>query len=338
MNVRRTLNNPDETFGIVGRDAKLRRIVQTIRIIAPSDVSVLIEGESGTGKDLIATAIHAQSHRCSGPLIQVNCAAIPSELFEAELFGYSRDAFDGADHDKGGLMLAANYGTLLLDEIAAMPAYLQMKLFRVLRERKLRRLGDELETAVNFRLLVTTNRNVTALLKENTLRQELYFQISTIKLKLPALRERIDDLPLLAQHFLDRFNVQYDKSIRSLAEDTVLRLLRYEWPGNISELEKVIERAVLFCAGVELRPECLPEELQSEDSGAVSFVIPPLVPIEEIERQAILQTLARTAGNITRTAQILHYPRPTFYRKLKKFGIKVERDGSGAAGKLATSA
>ena len=323
--LKRTLSGDSETFGMVGREPKLHQIIKTIRTTASSDASVLIEGESGTGKELIAAAFHTQSHRSEKPFIQINCSAIPHELIESELFGYQRGAFTGADRDKRGLIEAANGGTLLLDEIAEMPAHLQTKLLRVLQERKLRRVGDEREIDVNFRLVSATNRDTAALLQEGLLRKDLYFRISTIRIKVPPLRERLDDVPLLAQHFLDRFNIQYDKNIRGLSQETVVRLLRYNWPGNIRELESVIEHAVLFCPGNQLQPECLPEEFQRSRFSNSTFVIPPLVPMEEIERAAILQTLERTSGNIRRSAQILHFPRPTFYRKLKKLGIKVER-------------
>jgi len=282
-------------MNMIGRDARLLQIVETIRTVAPSDASVLIEGESGTGKHLIAAAFHAHSRRSAAPFICLNGAAILHEQFEA-------------------LIETANGGTLLLDELADMPAHLQMKFSR---------LGE------NFRLLVITNCDTATLLREGVLRKELYFRISTIKIRVPALRERLDDIPLLARYFLERFNTHYGKRIRRLSGETLLRLLRYDWPGNVRELESVIERAVLFCSGRELLPECLPEELQGKDVHSVPFVIPPLVPMEEIEREAILQTLARTCGNVKRSAQILRYPRPTFYRKLKKFGIKVERDGRG---------
>jgi len=323
------ISSDNETFGMIGRDAKLRQIIKTIQTVAPSDASVLIEGESGTGKQLMAEAIHARSRRSSGPFVHVNCAAIPTGLLEAELFGYQQ---------KRGLMEAATFGTLLLDEIVEMPGHWQTRLFRVLQERKLCRLGDDVQRDIDCRLVVTTNRNTIDLLDEGVLRKDLYFRISTIKIKVPALRERLDDIPLIAQHFLERFNTQYDRRIRGISQEAVLRLVRYDWPGNIRELESVIERAVLFCPGDELLPECLPEQLQSKDSRPVCFVIPPLVPMEEIEREAILQTLARTSGNVKRSAQILRYPRPTFYRKLKKFGIKVDRTGPRSAGKLATSA
>ena len=322
--LKRTLAGESETFGMIGRDAKMCHIFETIRTAAPSDASVLIEGESGTGKELIAAAFHTQSQRAAGPFIRINCAAIPHELIESELFGYKKGAFTGADRDKRGLIEAANQGTLLLDEIAEMPAHLQTKLLRVLQERRLRRLGDEHEIDVNFRLVSATNRNTAAIIDEGLLRKDLYFRISTIKIKVPPLRERLDDVPIIAGRFLKRFNEQYGKNIRDLSPDTVMRLVRYEWPGNIRQLESVIERAVLFCSGDELLPICLPEEFQTRSASA-SFIIPPLLAMEEIEREAIMQTLERTAGNVKKSAQILRFPRPTFYRKLKKLGIKVDR-------------
>ena len=323
--LKRTLATDSETFGMIGRDQKMRQIIETIRTAAPSDASVLIEGESGTGKELIATAFHTASHRAAQPFIRINCAAIPHELIESELFGYKRGAFTGADRDKRGLIEAAGEGTLLLDEIAEMPAHLQTKLLRVLQERKLRRVGGEREIDVNFRLVSATNRDTSALLAEGVLRKDLYFRISTIKIRVPPLRERLDDVTLIAKRFLERFSAQYDKNIRDISPEAVLRLVRYDWPGNIRELESVIERAVLFCPGDVLMPGCLPEDFQSAQTNGARFIIPPLLAMDEIEREAIVQTLERTSGNVKKSAQILHFPRPTFYRKLKKFGIKVER-------------
>ena len=322
--LKRSLGGDSETFGMIGRDRKISEIIETIRTAAPSDASVLIEGESGTGKELIAAAFHTQSQRASGPFIRINCAAIPHELIESELFGYKKGAFTGADRDKRGLIETARGGTLLLDEIAEMPTHLQTKLLRVLQERKLRRLGDEQEIDVDFRLVSATNRDTLALLAEGVMRKDLYFRVSTIKIKVPPLRERLDDIPLIAQRFLKRFCDQYGKRIQDISPETVQRLVRYDWPGNIRELESVIERAVLFCTGTELLPSCLPEEFQTRAIGS-TFIIPPLLPMEEIEREAIVQTLERTSGNVKKSAQILHFPRPTFYRKLKKLGIKVER-------------
>ncbi len=330
--LKRSLAGDSEMFGLVGRDPRIRRIHETIRTAAPSDASVLIEGESGTGKELIATAVHTESNRASGPFVSINCAAIPHELIESELFGYKKGAFTGAQRDKRGLIEVAEGGTLLLDEIAEMPAHLQTKLLRVLQERKLRRLGDEREIEVNFRLVSATNRDTSLLLKEGLLRKDLYFRISTIKIKVPPLRQRRDDIILLARRLLKRFNQQYEKSVRNISQDTVMWLTHYDWPGNVRELESVIERAVLFCQGEELTIADLPDELQDAQMTPNHVFAPPSLSLEEIERDVIIQTLERTSGNVKKSAEILRVHRPTFYRKLKKFGIKVERE-SGCPGR-----
>lgn len=322
--LKRTLAGEGTSFNMIGHSPGMRQIYETIRTAAPSDASVLIEGESGTGKELIATALHQQSHRADRPFIRINCAAIPHELIESELFGYRKGAFTGAGRDKRGLIEAAAEGTLLLDEIAEMPVHLQTKLLRVLQDHKLRRLGDENEISVNFRLLSATNRDTGQLLSEGKLRKDLYFRISTITINVPPLRERLDDLLLLANHFLERYSIQYQRNIRDISREALSSLMRYAWPGNIRELESVIERAVLFCHDHQLAPECLPDHIHKTSGEAYRFIIPPYLPMEEIEREAILQTLQRTSGNIRKSAQILDFPRPTFYRKLKKFGIEVD--------------
>jgi len=311
-----------DDFGIIGRDPKMRQIHSIIRTAAPSDASVLIEGESGTGKELIAAAFHFQSPRAELPFMRINCAAIPQELIESELFGYRKGAFTGADRDKRGLIEATAGGTLLLDEIAEMPIHLQTKLLRVLQERKLRRVGDEQEISVDFRLVSSTNRDTAEMIKEGTLRKDLYFRISTIKLKSPPLRERLDDVPLLANRFLEHYAEKYKKRIREISTQTFTVLMRYDWPGNVRELESVIEHAVLFATEDKLTPECLPEHLHTTESGEFRCVIPPFFTIEEIEREAIAQTLERTGGNVKRTAEILNYHRPRLYRKMKSFGLR----------------
>src|SRR5919109_444369 len=205
-----------DDFGIIGRDPKIRQIHAVIRTAAPSEASVLIEGESGTGKELIAAAFHFQSPRAEFPFTRINCAAIPQELIESELFGYRKGAFTGADRDKRGLIEATAGGTLLLDEIAEMPIHLQTKLLRVLQERKLRRLGDEAEVSVDFRLVSSTNRDTAQMIQEGTFRKDLYFRISTIKVKAPPLSERLDDVPLLAKRFLEHYVEKYKKRIREI--------------------------------------------------------------------------------------------------------------------------
>jgi len=329
--LKRSLAGDGDMFGLVGRDPRIRKIHETIRTAAPSDASVLIEGESGTGKELIARAVHSESLRAAGPFVSINCAAIPHQLIESELFGYTKGAFTGAQRDKRGLIEVAEGGTLLLDEVAEMPTHLQTKLLRVLQERKLRRLGDEREIEVNFRLVSATNRDTSSLLDQGVLRKDLYFRISTIKIKVPPLRQRRDDVILLAKRLLQRYNQQYDKSIRNISPDTVARLTHYDWPGNVRELESVIERAVLFCQGEELTVAALPDELQDFQMTPNRVFAPPTLSLEEIERDVIIQTLERTSGNVKKSAEILRIHRPTFYRMLRKFGIKVERE-SGSQG------
>ena len=320
--LKQTLVGESEAFGIIGRTAKMRRIYQTIRATAQSEAAVLIEGESGTGKELIATAFHLQSDRARGPFIAINCAAIPRDLIESELFGYKKGAFTGADRDKKGLVEASSGGTLLLDELAEMPVHLQTKLLRVLQERKLRRLGDEQTINVDFRLIAATNRDTQQAMQDGTLREDLYFRISTIKITVPPLRERADDLPLLAELFLQRYAEKYGKGVRGISQAASALLSRYNWPGNVRELESVVERAVLFCQGDQIAPEDLPDHINVAGSGNYRCEIPPHMTLDEIEREAIAQTLERTGGNVKKTAEILNLHRPTLYRMMKRFGIK----------------
>lgn len=317
-----TLARDLDDFGILGNDANMRQVRAVIRTVAPSDASVLIEGESGTGKELIASALHGQSARAPRPFIRINCAAIPRELIESELFGYRRGAFTGADRDRRGLIEAAAGGTLLLDEIAEMPVYLQTKLLRVLQERKVRRLGDEQEFDVDFRLVSSTNRDTAQMVKEGVLRKDLYFRISTVKIKVPPLRERLDDLIVLGERFLRRFAVKYEKRMCGISPAVISLLMRYDWPGNVRELESVIEHAVLFAQDEQVTPEDLPEQLRAARVSGFRCVIPPYLTMGEVERETIAQTLERTGGNVKKTAQILKYHRPTLYRKLKKFGLR----------------
>jgi DNA-binding NtrC family response regulator len=311
----------ERTYGMIGASPKMLAIYDTIEATADSDASVLLEGESGTGKELIASAFHVSSSRAARAFVHINCAAIPNELIESELFGYKRGAFTGADRDKRGLIEAASGGTLLLDEITEMPLHLQAKLLRVLQERKLRRLGEEREIEVNFRLVSATNRDTSQAMKDGLLREDLYFRIGTIKIEVPPLRERLDDLPLLAAQFLKIYADKYRKKIIGISHEAIASLARYEWPGNVRELESVIERAVLFCRGPQITRQNLPGPATTGDAAPGRYEVPPFLTLEEIEREAIVQTLARTGGNVKKAAQILSVHRPTFYRKLKRFGL-----------------
>ena len=320
--LRKAMTGQVEAFGLIGHTPRMQQIYETIRATAPSDASVLIEGESGTGKELIANAFHLQSRRASGPFVRINCAALPRDLIESELFGYKKGAFTGADRDKRGLIEAAAGGTLLLDELAEMPVYLQTKLLRVLQERRLRRLGSEQEIPVDFRLIAATNRDTQRAMQEAILREDLYFRISTIRVKVPPLRERLDDLVLLAEFFLHRYSQKYNRQIHGISPAALALLSRYHWPGNVRELESVIERAVLFCTDGQILPEHLSEHIAPSTGGRYRCEIPPFMTMEEIEREVIEQTLERTGNNVKKTAQILDLHRSTFYRKLKRFGIK----------------
>ena len=325
------LTQDRDDFGIAGNNPKMRQVRAVIRTAAPSDASILIEGESGTGKELIATALHTKSERASRPFIRINCAAIPRELIESELFGYRKGAFTGAHRDRRGLIEATAGGTLLLDEIAEMPVYLQTKLLRVLQERTVRRLGDEQEIPVDFRLISSTNRETAQMIQDGTLRKDLYFRVSTVKITVPPLRDRLDDLAPLAETFLLRLTRKYKKELRGISRATLSLLMNYNWPGNVRELESVIEHAVLFAQHDYLTPEDLPDHLQPARASNFRCVIPPYLTKDDIEREAIIQTLERTGGNIKKTAQILNYNRPTLYRKLRRFGLRVHVSADEAA-------
>lgn len=314
-------DDENETFGLIGDSPKMQQVYETIRLTAQSDAPVLIEGESGTGKELIASAFHMYGTRSERPFISINCAAIPQNLIESELFGHKKGAFTGADRDKRGLVEAASGGTLFLDEIAEMPAHLQTKLLRVIQERKLRRLGDEHETEVHFRLVSATNRDTGQAIQDGSLREDLYFRLSTIRIKVPPLRERAEDLSLLARFFLERYGEKYGKPIKDISQAAYLFLLRHDWPGNVRELESVIESAVLFCQGERIVPENLPEHIQASQPTHSPCVIPSHLTLEEIECEAIRQTLERTGGNVKRTAEILNINRPKLYRRMKKFKL-----------------
>jgi DNA-binding NtrC family response regulator len=245
--------------GMVGRAKAMRQLHQLIKSVAPTDANVLITGENGTGKEVVAQAIHENSKRAKGPFIKVNCAAIPTELIESELFGHKRGAFTGAVNDKMGLMESANNGTLLLDEIGELTANIQVKLLRVLQDREFRPVGSTKLLRPNFRLLSSTNVNVENALKDGRLREDLYFRINTLTLHVPALRERPNDIPLLAEWFLQRYAAQHDRTISAFHPDALRALVDYAWPGNVRELQHVVERAVILTQASILGVDDLPD-------------------------------------------------------------------------------
>jgi transcriptional regulator with PAS, ATPase and Fis domain len=315
----------------------MKDLFELIESVAASDANILIQGENGTGKELIANAIHYNSNRVKGPFIKINCAAIPKGLIESELFGYKKGAFTGATTDKVGLFEMAEGGSLLLDEIGEMPPYLQTKLLRVLQEREYRPIGSDRLVHVDFRLICATNIDLETALREGKLREDLYFRINTITLRVPPMRERSEDIPLLCNHFLSKFNQRYQKNVRSISPAAYHLLIRNRWPGNVRELENAIERAVLVCKTGEITPNDLPESIREEGSTSQEFTIPPHRTLAEIEKMAIVQTLQRTNWNKQEAAQILGLYRPTLYSKMKKHDIKDLRAQQRAAAATPTS-
>ena len=307
---------------VIGKSKKMQELFELIESVAASEANILIQGENGTGKELIANAIHYNSKRSKGPFIKINCAAIPKDLIESELFGHKKGAFTGATMDKEGLFEMAEGGSLLLDEIGEMPPYLQTKLLRVLQEREYRPIGSDRIVHVDFRLICATNIDLDAALREGRLREDLYFRINTITLRVPPLRERTEDIPLLCDYFLDKFRQRYQKNVKTLAPSVYHLLIRNRWPGNVRELENAIERAVLVAKGSEIAVTDLPESIREESTSATDFVIPPHRTLAEIEKMAILQTLQRTNWNKQEAAQILGLYRPTLYSKMKKHDIR----------------
>jgi DNA-binding NtrC family response regulator len=320
---------------VIGKSRKMRELFELIENVAASEANILIQGENGTGKELIANAIHYNSKRAKGPFIKINCAAIPHDLIESELFGYKKGAFTGAQTDKEGLFEMAEGGSLLLDEIGEMPSYLQTKLLRVLQEREYRPIGSDRIVHVDFRLICATNIDLDTALREGKLREDLYFRINTITLRVPPLRERTEDIPLLCDYFLDKFRQRYQKGVKSLAPAVYHLLIRNRWAGNVRELENAIERAVLVAKASEIAVSDLPDSFREESGASADFVVPPHRTLAEIEKMAIVQTLQRTNWNKQEAAQILGLYRPTLYSKMKKHEI---RDGAKASRTSTSSA
>jgi DNA-binding NtrC family response regulator len=322
LQLKQKLEDRFKLANIIGRSRRMQDLFELVESVAASEANILIQGENGTGKELIANAIHYNSKRSKGPFIKINCAAIPKDLIESELFGYKKGAFTGAMTDKEGLFEMAEGGSLLLDEIGEMPPYLQTKLLRVLQEREYRPIGSDRIVHVDFRLICATNIDLDFALREGKLREDLYFRINTITLKVPPLRDRTEDIPLLCDYFLEKFRQRYQKNVKTIAPAAYHLLIRNRWPGNVRELENAIERGVLVAKGTEVTVADLPESIREESSPSAEFVIPPHRTLAEIERMAILQTLQRTNWNKQEAAAILGLYRPTLYSKMKKHEIK----------------
>jgi DNA-binding NtrC family response regulator len=317
----------EQLGGIVTRDPAMRKLFEMIRTTAPTSVNVLVHGENGSGKELVAGAIHALSPRAAAPFVKVNCAAIASELLESELFGHVRGAFTDAFADKQGLFELADRGSILLDEIGEMPLALQVKLLRVLQERAFRPVGSTRSINADFRLICATNVDPDRAMAEGRLRQDLYFRLNTIVLTVPPLRKRVGDIRLLASRFLETLSATYQRHISGFDEAALRLLERHAWPGNVRELEHVVERAVILARGPFIGVVDLPDSIRVGDPPPRQMLsLPSGCTLEELERLAILQTLELTSWNKCATANILGIHRPTLYNKLRKYRLWRRQD------------
>jgi two-component system, NtrC family, response regulator PilR len=308
----------------VGKSRQMNELREVIRKTADGLSTVMVTGESGTGKELVARAIHQESPRRSGPFVSVNCGAIPETLMESELFGHVKGAFTGAVANTVGLFSAANGGTLFLDEVTEVPQSVQVKLLRAIQEREIRRVGDTKDVKVDVRLIAASNRDVARAVADGVLREDLFYRLNVIPIQLPPLRDRRDDIPLLAQHFVQKISAELGKAVKGVSPDALAVLESYRWPGNIRELENVIERALVLGSGDMLEAEALPPDLNTtRDTQEVPVEIPPdgidlEAMLDQIERRYLQMALSRTGGVQTRAAELLRVSFRQFRYKLQK--------------------
>jgi DNA-binding NtrC family response regulator len=316
--LRREVHKEYSFHQIVGKSKPMTEIFDLIRRVADSPINVLITGESGTGKELVAKAIHYNSDRRNAPFVPVNCAAIPEALIESELFGHVKGAFTDAKADKRGLFEEAQHGTLFLDEISELPLMLQAKLLRAIQEREIRRVGSTRAVPVDVRIIAATNLSLSEEVKAKRFREDLFYRLNVIEMRMPPLRERREDIPLLVDAFLRKCAESSHKEVRGISETALALLLDYSWPGNVRELENVIERAVTLARGEKIVPEDLPPALQGArgDRRVIDDAADRTVPLHDVEKEYILRILEKTGGNKYQAAQILGIDRKTLYRKL----------------------
>jgi two-component system response regulator HydG len=303
--------------GLVGISPRMQKVYKLIEKVSQHSYPVLVLGESGTGKELVARSIHFSGPRRSGPFVPVDCSALVPTLIESELFGYVKGAFTGALRSKVGLLEAADGGTLFLDEIADLPFDLQAKLLRALQEREIRPVGSNERVRINVRVIAATNRDLEAAIRSGSFRQDLYFRLNVVQIKLPPLRERKSDIPLLVNHFLEKFS-DPERPVRSISEEAMARLMAYDWPGNVRELENAIERALALGSGPVLQLADVPSNLHSSSPDRLP-ASDELLPLEELERRAIFRALRETGGDKLAAARLLGIGKTTLYRKLKQY-------------------
>ncbi len=314
---------------IIGKSLKMQAIYEMIRNIAPSDSNILVLGESGTGKELVAKAIHRNSYRAQKPFVVINCAAMPETLFEAELFGSAKGAYTGSVHDKTGLFESADGGTVFLDEIGEIPLSTQVKLLRVLQEGEVKRLGEVESRQIDVRVIAATHKNLGKLIEQGLFREDLFYRLNVISVNLPSLFERLEDIPLLAYHFLREFSKKMNKEISRISTDTLQALQGYKWPGNIRELENVIERAVVLATGDTITAKNLPPKILSSSFYNVPLNDENLVNLDYKEakkralnifnRSYIMGLLEKTSGNITAASEMAGLDRSNFKKIIRRY-------------------
>lgn len=306
---------------IIGRNPRMQEVFDLIKTVSESPSTVLIQGETGTGKDLVAKAIHFNSPRREKPFIKVSCAALPEALLESELFGYKRGAFTGAVRDKPGRFELADGGTIFLDEVSEIPLSVQVKLLRVLEEQEFEPLGGTKTVKVNVRIIAATNRDLKKAMEEGKFREDLYYRLDVISISLPPLRERTDDIPLLVDHFIGKFNRATGKRIKSVSREVMDLFLNYPWPGNVRQLENVIEHAFIYCKEEVIQLQHLPKDLRTEGEEMTKRALRSENPFEEMEKQVLLEALKRNNWDRWRTAEDLNISRTTLWRKMKKYHL-----------------
>jgi transcriptional regulator with PAS, ATPase and Fis domain len=304
---------------LIGKSPSMQKIYDLIERISNSSNNVLITGESGTGKELVAKAIHYSGTRKDGPFIAVNCPAIPETLLESELFGYKRGAFTDAKTDKKGLIFEATQGTIFLDEITEMPPVLQAKLLRVIEERQVRPLGDTNSYPIDVRITSASNRDVKEMIHQGKFREDLYYRLKVIDIELPPLRERKEDIPLLVQHFMSRFDKEPKKKATGVSEEALKFLINYSWPGNVRELENIIQRAITLSQHEVILPEDLPAPMiQGADENPIEKGLREKYTLDQLEKEYIRKVLIEVGGNKSKAAERLGLDRKTLYRKLEE--------------------
>ena len=325
--LRRQLREHGAFGSLIGNSPEMRKIYQVIEQASPTSASVLITGESGTGKELVAQTIHQLSPRATFPFIAINCAAIPETLLESEIFGHEKGAFTGAADRRQGCFELADRGTLFLDEIGEMTPATQVKLLRVLQERRFRRLGGRTEQSVDVRVIAATNIDPVEAVKAGKLREDLFYRLNVFSFRLPTLRERKEDLPLLVQAFINEFNQRNQKSISGLDQQAMRMIEQHAWPGNVRELRNVIERATILAPGPFIEAKHLPPILAEEPQAQhqPQLALSPGTTVEEAERRLIMMTLAHTRDNKTRAAEILGISLKTLHNKLNKLRLRPKR-------------